>query len=277
MPTDAELRRQKEFLRDPKEPIGRGSRRAFEPTPEQKDRSLNKKGNKKTKFDPPLRPTIRGNLVERDNDDEFLEFHWNPSSYQIGKSATWSEKSVQGGHPTLEYSGVSLTKVSFELLLNNIGQPHKNHRDVESSLQWLFDRLRPRSKEDADREKGSANRSLPWLNLRDVEAANAPPILVLFGVSRPFTCVLESVEVTTIFQGLGGPGSEVLAGDAKTITNFGAFQRAQSFFNIATSAGELGNPLANHISLANDFDKIARATVSIKLKEYVNDPVTESK
>jgi hypothetical protein len=211
-------------------------------------------------FDIPIRPIGKASLVERDNGNELLEFHWNPSSYKIGKKAAWTDKAVPGGHPTLEYKGVSLTKISFELLLNNVGNHHTIDRSVEDSLQWLFDRLRPRTKEDVDRKPGLAPRNLPWLGIRNLSAKAIPPILVLFGVSKPFVCVLESVDVVTIFQGQPA---------ARTRGNTGLLVGAAGDAAIERLVRD------QEANLINENDIISRATVSIGLKEYANDPATE--
>lgn len=195
----------------------------------------------------PRRPPRRASLVELENPDQFLEFHWNPSTYTIRKSASWDEEAVQGGTPTVEYTGCSLTVVSFDLFLNSIGQPHDNQYNVEGSLEWLFSRLRPRT-EDEFNFRGPQDRyrqNAPWLNVRDPEAGRAPPTLVLFGLSKPFECVLKDVRVKTAFQTYWGLDDE----HARRI------------------AADLDN--TSYLELS---DHITRATVGITLVEYTNLP-----
>lgn len=181
----------------------------------------------------------RASLVELKNDSDSLEFHWNPTSYTISKSSSWSETSVDQGTPTVSWSGSSLTKVSFELLLNDIAQPHKIQRSTEDSIQWLYDRLRARTEGAASRTTAQESRNLPWLGIRNFKARSAPPVLVLFGLGKPFVCVLEFANVTTIFQ---------------------------------APVGEI-SPFATDETMEV---RITRATVAIALKEFANDPTVES-
>jgi hypothetical protein len=276
----SESERRQQFLRrNPQGLTGAqqlGAGRQFEPIGQRGTGSGRSTGGagRRNFYDAPRRPAIRANLVERDNEDEFLEFHWNPTSYKIKKSSSWKENAVQKGHPTLEWTGVGLTEVTFEALFNNIAQPHAIQRSVEGSLQWLFDRLRPRSKEDAAKRQGRAGRVLPWMNLRDPKASQAPPVLVLFGVSRPFTCVLANVDVTTVFQGQNPYGSSPVRSNPVNPLSGGTSSRT---YGLPSNADALQNPLGDPLNLANELDAISRATVNITLKEYVLDPSKESK
>jgi len=231
-------------------PLSQTNRRDFETTEEQA--FLKSTGREQIVALPP-RPSIRGSLVERDNPAEFMEFHYNPSSYSIKKKSKWQDQSVTGGTDTQNWTGSSPTEVSFELLLNDI-EPHADRpifMTTEQSLSWLHQRLRARSEQEASRKgKGPRGRRVPWLNIRDPKNGKPPPILVLFGVSDPFECVLESADVTTIFQGV-------------------------SLYEAASSTRN-GDPLgqAANVSKAGNHqaNPIIRATVRIELKEYVNAP-----
>lgn len=193
--------------------------------------------------------TARALLFERDNPREQLQFHWNPTSYSIGKSAKWSETGVSGGTPTMGYSGCGLTEISFSLLLNDLG-PHPGRRNkcsTEEALSWLFRRLRPRTLQDRDRKVSQNCPQLPWLNVRDPKAKFAPPILVLIGLGEPFECVMTNCKAKTIFQeGLASPEIAVQQG------RFSGFDV----------------DAARRASLAKG--NVIRATVDISLKEYTN-------
>lgn len=210
-------------------------------------------------------PSARAILLERDNPDEFLEFHWNPDSYTIAKSAKWSTESVEGGTGTQSYNGCSPTTISFEAFLNDLGQPADRQisRSTEESLAWLHNRLRPRTEDDVKRRISDRRRGRDWLNVRDPAAPREPPVMVLFGLRTPFECVLKSANVSTVFQ-----RSRLLPKDARTVADLNRNQRnaGRNFrFNIKSP-----QRLAE-IQRQTGGD-ITRAKVQIELVEYVNDP-----
>ena len=198
--------------------------------------------------------TERATLVERDNQDEFLEFHWNPSSYKISKSAGWGEKRSGTATPTLEWQGPGLTQVSFDLLLNDVWQheDRPNRKTTEESLEWLFDRLRNRTIASAGRATPAPPRRVSWLNVRNLSATAEPPVMVLFGLARPFECRLASVNINTVFQGRSPQRTTVNPND----TSIGALRTLESRSSPASV--------------------ITRANVSITLKEYFKAPQVEN-
>lgn len=215
----------------------------------------------------PVRIGGRASLVELDNPAELLEFHWDPTSYDISKEANWDSKQPKGGTEIFNYGGCSATVINFSMFLNDIGQPHKTQRSVEDSIEWLFSRLRPRDEALVE----SRNRTLNltpnrrWLSQRDPTAGAIPPILVLFGLRDGFECVLTGCRVRTIFQ-----APPFLGGDTRPDR---ASQAVLPAFRI---------PLRT--PTAQDFERVAagiraqggkailRATIAITLKEYVKAP-----
>lgn len=203
MATDAEARARQRFLReDP-----RTSGNLFSRLAEQRRREAGRQGGAGTgptqsprRYELPARPGARATLVEYENPEEYLEFHWDPSSYDLSKSAKWTSSAVEGGTDTLAYSGTDAMVVSCELLFDEVDVRHSIQRSVEDSIAWLVNRTRPRSAELVGRSGPTSRPGEPWLNLRDPQAPAAPPVLVLFGLRDGFICVLERVKVTTVFQ-----------------------------------------------------------------------------
>jgi len=201
----------------------------------------------------------RATLVERDNTAEVLPFHFNPSSYKIGKVANWSEKSAGTGPRTLEWGGPGLTKVTFTALFNteDIHPLQSKLKSVEESFEWLFQRMDNREASSANRRIAAPPRRVSWMNGPNVQAGIEPPVLVLFGVSHPFVCRLKSANVTTFFQSLGAPAG------VRPPAN--------------TSVGELRRYEADQRALsANKFREnvyhITRATVALTFLEYNKTP-----
>jgi len=189
--------------------------------------------------------TTIASLAEYSNPDDYVEFHWNPSQYSISKSAKWSEKSSSGGTPTLEFSGTGLMTVNFSVLFNDMAVRRERaaRMSTEDSLEWLIRRTRSRTKSEASHRGSRRKRNPGWINRTTFGATEAPPVLVLFGVSSYFICVLESVKITTIFQ--GEPSAAFDASDG--LKRFKARHGAAS---------------------------IKRAKVDLVLKEYAFDSVT---
>ena len=235
---------QDEFTLNPKGLIGTGRNAERLSAADQAARDA--ANGKRQTLNLPQRPVKRASLVEIENQEEFLEFHWNPSTYSITKQANWATTSVTGGTSTVGWTGCGLTQVSFELLLNDNMPHHATQHTVENSLQWLFDRLRPRSEDQVSRRTNTDRRGVPWLQGHDPASPQAPPILALFGLSRPFPCVLTDVKVTTIFQGPWG---------------LNAAQEEKFLDASAVDSASLGL-----------LDLITRATVQISLLEYIGDP-----
>jgi len=153
----------------------------------------------KKSFPLPERPPGRATLVERDNPEEYLEFHWDPTTIDISKSARWSSGPVTGGTDIQEWNGTGLTNVSFEMFLNDIANPHETQRTVEESLEWLYNRLRSRDKQ-LKTAQGRQPQVGRWLSVHDAKAGIAPPILVFFGLSHGFECTLTRASTKTQFQ-----------------------------------------------------------------------------
>jgi hypothetical protein len=253
---DAVARRNRNFDKDPNT-IGRFAERL---RPGQVRKGSTVRGGSQGFQTIPLsvRTGGRATLQERDNPAEFFEFHWDPTTYKIGKTAKWNADSVEGGTDIFSYSGCTPTVVSFELFLNDIGQPHKTQRTVENSLAWLMNRLRPRSEEAVTRRGiTDPSRRQRWPNVRDPSAGKSPPILVLFGMRDQFECVLASVDIVTEFQA-----------PPQTLESFGIHQSLADLLR----AGQIPPEAAQAVDAALRTRDILRARASIVLKEYVNAP-----
>jgi hypothetical protein len=222
---------------------------AAEPTPPKK-RTANH-GN--------LKPQPRASLVELNNEVDHVVFHFNPSSYKIGKKAGWTTKSAGTGPKTLEWGGPGLTQISFSILLDDMNHPAKAGGSVmstEDTLQWLFRRCANRTEGEAARPTRQALRRVSWMS-GGASGAVQPPVLVLFGVSYPFTCRLMSVDVTTQFQ-----GKNSFTPSPPQNTSIGELRRYE-----ADQARQQRGDQPFHIQ---------RATVQITLTEYVAAPQTEN-
>lgn len=221
----------------------------------------------------PVRTGGRATLVERENPEELLEFHWDPTSYNIGKEANWDFKAPTAGTAIAEYTGCGPTIVSFDMFLNDIGQPHKTQRSVEDSIEWLWNRLRPRSEEAVKRRGFDRTRNRRWISQHDPTAPKRPPILVLFGLRDGFECVMTSCRLRTIFQAppLGGEFGLVF-GNATNQTGV----NRELGFNLGIR-GDGGGAFPDRASAAEHARSvggkaITRATIAITLKEFVNAP-----
>jgi hypothetical protein len=208
-----------------------------------------------------LQPQPRASLVERDNEADSVVFHYNPSSYKIGKKANWSEKSAGTGPKTLEWGGAGLTQVSFSILLDDMSHPAKSGGAVmstEDTLQWLFRRCENRLESQANRRTRSKPRAVSWLNGPSTRGNQEPPVMVLFGLSYPFTCRLTSVDVTTSFQ-----GKNPFTPEPPRNNSIAEFRRIEA----EQARQQLGEQPFH----------IQRATVQITLTEYNAAPQTENK
>jgi hypothetical protein len=199
----------------------------------------------------------RAHIVEFDDPEEALSFHFDPSSYEVNKKGDWvtDATSPVGGLPHLSFNGSSLTSVSVELLFNDIA-PHRvrGRRSTRGSIDWLFERLsktNTRSGRLRRRRASFNNRRVTprsWLRRNTDQDVDNPPILVLYGLGSPFICVLTSARVTTLFQ----------------------TTRAVQGTHLAGTPSEF---------VADDFDigDPTRATVQIELLEYSGSaPVSET-
>ena len=253
-----------------KDPRLRGPRalaggRFFEADPkERQDAVDNKKVGKKGRaLELPERAGKRATLIERDNPDEFLEFHWDPTSYNISKTGKWNSEGVEGGTDIFNWSGSSPTAITFDAFFDEVDIRHKHQRTVEDSMAWLFNRLRSRDKKFAAPRFGRYSRRLEkWLNVRDPESRAPPPIMVFFGLRDGFECVLLSARIKTVFQAPPFPfdAAEQAAEIARTFPGDSRIATLQRNFELAgiTSRGYA----------------LRRTVVSIELKEYVNAPAT---
>lgn len=207
-----------------------------------------------------LKPQPRASLVELSNEADQVVFHYNPSSYKIGKKAGWKTKDAGTGPKTLEWGGPGLTEVSFSVLLDDMSHPAKTGGAIlstEDTLQWLFQRCENR---DVGQLRLSRQplRRVSWMSSGRQGGNTEPPVLVLFGVSFPFTCRLMSVDVTSSFQGKNPftptPPQNTSLGELRRFEADQARQQRgdQSFY-------------------------IQRATVELKLAEYNAAPQTENK
>lgn len=241
--------------------------RAFEPKLKERRDAVDGRqdGTKKGKaLELPERAGGRATLLERNNPEEFLEFHWDPTSYNIGKTAKWNSTGVEGGTDIFNWGGSSPTVVTFDAFFDEVDVRHKHQRSVEDSMAWLFNRLRSREKKFAAPRFGKYSKPREkWLNLSDPEARAAPPIMVFFGLRDGFECLLTSARIKTGFQAPPFP-----------------FDPAEQANQIVSGLPP-GQQAATRARLQQTFETIARAvdgralrrtTVSIELKEYVNAP-----
>lgn len=250
MGSEADARRQSQFNRSSRRNLSSAASRIAERQRREAGVSRGGTGPRQADrvFEMPARPGARATLVELDNPDEFLELHWDPSSYQIGKAARWAGNKVEGGTDTLNYSGCDVTKISMELLFDQVDIRHNIQRSVEDSIGWLFNRLRPRNAGLLGRRGKTSREGQQWLGIRDPSAAIAPPVLVFFGLRDGFVCVLDSVKVKTVFQ--APPGIRPAANNADE-----RFPTQRLNARLAPSG------------------EIRRARVNVTLKEYVNVPL----
>lgn len=196
----------------------------------------------------PGRPKGKASLMERDNPEQILEFHWDPTTYTIKKSAKYGSKTPKKGTEILTFEGDAATVISFNLFLDDVDQTHKRQRSVEQSLSWLFFRLR--SVHPDDRTLPARAAVLPWMGRRIWGAGSEdPPILVLFGLSYAFQCVLTSASVKTIFQS-----------PPYTLEEIGFDAEDQRVLGVTASGTEGIRRKGSGL--------ITRAEVSIELKEH---------
>lgn len=246
--------------------------RYFEPTAQQRRAEADaRNGQKASEYRLPARPRAKASLVERDNDKEFVEFHFNPSSYSVSKEASWNEQRAGKAKPTLEWGGPSLTKVSFDVLFNDlwISDSQGFEKNTEHSLAWLFTHMENRS--ETARNGVRAKPRAYWMNNR-VRGELEPPVLVLFGVSYPFVCRLKSVKFDTQFmistmQGFNLPPQPTPPQNSSQRERNRFTREMQQF-------GELVNIKLRASRYRN---KIGRAKARIELVEYYEAPQVEKK
>lgn len=148
----------------------------------------------------PLRPAmVLGYFCEKNDLNERLLFHFNPTSYTFKKSATWDSDLTHNDFvESIYFKWSKAMEVTFTLFLNELDQPRQIQRSVEASIGWLMNRMAPTEKG----KKPSGN----WLDIAARAAQNgskqteAPGALLLVGLRDIFTCVVTDVTVRSIFQ-----------------------------------------------------------------------------
>lgn len=235
----------------------------------------------------PLRPAmVVGYFAEKDDLNERLLFHFNPTTYRFKKSATWDSDLTHNDFvESIYFKWSKAMEITFTLFLNELDQPRQIQRSVEASIGWLMNRMGPTEKG----KKPGGN----WLDVAARAAQNgakqteAPGALVLVGLRDIFTCVITDVEVRSIFQrpnALPGPAS---ARARKGVQSLNADRANANFtprFNAQTAAaiargqnlqpfpfrkGE-GGFVGESVKKPGD---IIRAEVDVTLKEFIPSPV----
>ena len=259
--SETDYRRIEEFRKEdprsdrPLENVGRHAERKPSEEDPKKERGKADAATGGVVLELPERLGGRAHLVERDNPEEFLEFHWDPTTYSINKIANWSTGGSTKGTETFGYGGTSAMVLSFDLFLNDVAQPHKTQRSVEGSLEWLFNHLRSWDEKILAR-KGKRRVTKKWLNIRDPAAAGDPPILVLFGLSHGFECIMTKVSVRTIFQA------------SPAVVTRARFQSGPVSSRAVKTASSPRTTSEQYLKRKTS-GAITRATVGIELKEYV--------
>jgi hypothetical protein len=239
---------------------------------------------------------VRGSLYERDNIDQTLTFHYNPTEMTFEKEADYVEESTRNDYiQTLTLQKVHGLVVKFDLFLDEWDPVRVIDRSVESSLGWLFNRMGPAAKDEAASDgtiAGGNGRSGSWLDFAQRMASResgtdtvGSPVLVLGGMRTPFTCLLTKCSAKALLRRPNVvPAVSPLLGSQQ--------QMIQAQIRATTVRGPWGVPLQaqSTSSFQNAQDKISekavsayldpkpgdivRAVVSVTLREFVGAPPT---
>jgi hypothetical protein len=234
-------------------------------------------------FHPPM---VLGYLCEKDDLNERLLFHFNPTSYKFKKSATYDTDLTHNDFvESLYFKYSKALEVTFELFLNEIDQPRRIQRSVEDSIGWLMNRMGPTEKNKKPRGN--------WLDVAARAAQNGakqtepPPALLLVGLRDPFQCVITDVEVESILQRPNALPRSNSSKIRKAVAAFNADSSTSAFtarFDPEVAAamargarlqpfpfrrGE-GGFLGPSLKKPGD---ITRAKVNVTLKEFIPSPV----
>ena len=132
-------------------------------------------------------PPVRGFLRRQDHGDLPLQFHYNPTTVSVTKTANWNSSSQRNARraPNQEYTGGRPATLSMKLLFDATDDMA---RSVPRAIKTLMDWSVPTSE--------SIDNNRPQ-----------PPILVLqWGAESYFPCRIKRVRVRyTVFNAAGTP------------------------------------------------------------------------
>lgn len=224
--------------------------------------------------DNPRHPaSIIGYLAEKDNLNERLIFHWNPTSFKFKKSTQWDSLATKNYFiESLTFAGSKGIECTFELFLNEWDQHRAVQRSVEASIGWLVNRMGPVQK--------GVPRGNNWLDAAARAVQNHanqtadPPVLVMVGLRNIFTCVLTDLEVTSSIQrpNVVGFKAQARAVRQAQLRGSGTVNAARIAIQALNRTAGGGTQPFNRNYASREAPKpgdLVRASVQVTLKEFV--------
>lgn len=129
-------------------------------------------------------------LVREDEPSDRLEFTYNPSEWSEDESSEWdSDKVANRARPTYAYKQGGERKLSFQLLLDEVGFGEPYDR-VEKALRWLRGVMSPREEQGPPVRRGKKPSAKKF---------KADVLLLVRGERDAFRCHIETMKVREDF------------------------------------------------------------------------------